>query len=186
MSVLDIGVIVVTIIFLVRGAWIGFFRQLAFFAALFMGYAVAGIYYTQLSQHVQWINDPQLRFVVTYAVLFIVTYVFVILLGFGLKKVMQISFMGWFDRMLGGIFGLAKAVFISTLAYMALAAVLTSSSPIIHKSFCSKYLLQSSHIITAIIRDKNLQAQLVPQKPAISSFLTEHVPALKSVGRESK
>ena len=187
MTILDIGVVIVTVLFLVRGVWVGFVRQLAFFLALTLGYLAAGKYYTILSQNFSpWIENAQLRFVVTYTLLFLITYVLVMFLGRGMKKVMQVTFLGWFDRTMGGLFGLAKAAFISTLVFMGLAGFLSSSSPIIQKSFFSPYLMQSSRYITSFIKDKELKDELLPKKPAISNFLTDPVPVLKSLGGGSK
>ena len=182
MTALDIGVIVIAVFFLARGLWTGFIRQLAFLLALFLGYGAAGAYYPTLSQHLTLIANPQLRFVVTYGLLFFATYVVIMVLGLGLKKVMQISFLGWFDRLLGGCFGLVKAVFIATLAFMALTGIFSNSSVFIEKAFFSKYLTISSQWATSIIKDKELQADLLPKKPAISEFLKDPVPALKSLG----
>lgn len=186
MTALDIGVIVVTVFFLTRGIWIGFIRQIAFLLALFLGYAAAGTYYPTLSQHLEKIDNPQLRFVVTYALLFFTTYVMIMLLGLGLKKVMQITFLGWFDRLMGGVFGLVKAVFIATLVFMALTGIFSTNSVYIEKAFCTKYLLISSQWLTSIIHDKDLQAELLPKKPAISNFLSNPVPALQSLGRDTQ
>jgi len=180
MTVLDIGVIIVTSLFVVRGVWIGFVRQIAFFVALVLGYVAAGTYYPLLSTYIsRWLENMQLGFVITYSLLFFITYVLVMLGGVLVKKVMQVSFLGWFDRSMGGIFGLAKAVFISTLAFMLISAVFSSTSPMIRKSFFAPYLMESSRILTSVIRDKNLQKELTPKPPAISTFFSKPVPGAK-------
>lgn len=186
MTALDIGVIVVIAFFLTRGVWIGFVRQIAFILALSLGYVAAGSYYPELSQHLTTIQTPQLRFVVTYGVLFFTTYVVIMVLGLGLKKVVQISFLGWFDRLLGGVFGLCKAVFIATMVFMALTGIFANSTAFLEKSFFAPYLQISSQAVTSIIQDSDLQAQLLPQKPAISDLLTNAVPIKKIMGRDAR
>lgn len=186
MTVLDIGVIVVAAFFIVRGVWIGFVRQLAFLLALFLGYAAAGTYYPSWAQHLSQISNPQLRFVVTYGLLFFTTYVVIMLLGLGLKKVMHISFLGWFDRLMGGVFGMIKAVFLTTLLFMALTGIVTSDSVFIRDAFFTKYLIISSAEMTSIIKDKELRGELLLKKPALSGFLSDPVPVLQSLGRDTK
>lgn len=186
MTALDIGVIAVSVLFLVRGLWIGFVRQIAFLLALFLGYLAAGTYYSSWSQHLSQVSNPQLRFVMTYALLFFGTYVLIMVIGLGLKKVMHISFLGWFDRLMGAVFGGAKAVFISTMVFMALTGIFSSSSEFIHKAFFSQYLTISAQWMTSIISDKDLQQELLPKKPAISDFFSNPVPALKSLGGDSR
>lgn len=185
MTALDIGVIVVAALLVARGVWIGFVRQIAFLLALFLGYGAAGTYYPIFSQHLTAIQTPQLRFVVTYGLLFFTTYVLTMVLGLGLKKVMQITFLGWFDRLLGGLFGMAKAVFIATLVFMALTGIF-SSSVFIDQAFFAKYLRLSSQALTSIIKDHDLQAKLLPQEPAISTFLPAPVPPSQAVGRHAQ
>ncbi|MDP2104695.1 MAG: CvpA family protein, partial [Desulfobulbaceae bacterium] len=153
MTALDIGVIAVSVLFLVRGVWIGFVRQIAFLLALFLGYVAAGTYYPSLSQHLSQVGNPQLRFVITYALLFFGTYVLIMVLGVGLKKVMHITFLGWFDRSMGAVFGLGKAIFISTMVFMALTGIFSSNSVFIQKAFFSQYLTVSAKWMTSIIRD---------------------------------
>ncbi len=176
MTTLDAGVIIITLLFLIRGVWIGFIRQLAALAALFIAFIAAGQYYGQLSVFITpFITEPQLAFIITYALVFLLTYILIVLLGLLLKKVMQISFLGWFDRLLGGIFGFAKAAFICTLSFMALAWILSSSNPMIQKSFFSPYLMISSKYVITFIKDENMQEKLMPKRPAISSFLNNPV-----------
>ncbi len=177
MTALDIGVVMVTVFFLVRGAWIGFVRQLAFLAALLLGYLAAGRYYPDLSQRLTAIGNPQLRFVLTYALLFLATYVLTMLLGVGLKKVMQVTFLGWFDRLLGASFGLLKAGFLATLVFMALTGILSDRSPVIEKAWVSPYLDISAKWLASIIKDRNLRQELLPHQPAITDFLPGPAPA---------
>jgi len=174
MTVLDIGVIVISLFFIIRGSWVGFSRQIAFLAALSIGYLLAGLYYSELSRFITpLISQPQAAFAATYAIIFFITYVAIILLGKLLQKVMKISFLEWFDRLLGGIFGAAKSALICTLLFMALSYILSSSNALIQKSLFSEYLMQSSTYLTSLVKDKNLQKQLMPKKPAISAFLPE-------------
>jgi len=187
LTVLDFVVAGLTVILVARGVWIGFVRQIAFLAALVLGYVAAGTYYPLVAAHTRaWITNMRLGFVLTYALLFLVTYVLVMAGGVLLKKVMQISFLGWFDRTMGGIFGLAKAVFISTLGFMLLSAVLSAGSPLLQKSFFSKYLMESARVMTSIIRDRGLQKELTPRRPAISTFFSGVIPGSKPLRRNAE
>ena len=124
MTAIDFGVIAIILIFLVRGIWIGFIRQLASLAALILGYLFAGRYYEQISPRLSSvISSPQLSFLVTYALLFLAVFVGVLALGYVLKKVMSLSLLGWFDRFMGGIFGLVKAGVVVTVLFMAMSGL---------------------------------------------------------------
>lgn len=179
--------LLITAALVARGIWVGFVRQLAFFLALFLGYGAAGQYYGQLSPYVTpVVSNPQLAFFITYLMLFVTAYLLAMTAGMLLKKVMQISFLGWFDRLLGGIFGLLKAVFVSTLLFMLVTAFLSTASPIVENSFSVPYLMVSSQWLVGLIRDKHLQMELLPKNQAISSFLTDSIPMLQTLGGNAK
>ncbi|MGV1100755.1 CvpA family protein [Thiovibrio sp. JS02] len=182
MTALDLGAIAIVLIFLVRGIWVGFVRQLASLAGLVLGFFIAGRYYEKFSPVLaSFIASPQIRFLITYTLLFLAVFLVVIAMGFVLKKVMTISLMDWFDRLLGGIFGLGKAFFLVTVAFMLLSSVLDGSNPVLSKSFSAHYLRQSAGFFRSYITDQDLKSRLLPREPAISLPVLA-VPAGKTPG----
>lgn len=172
MTTLDAGVIILTLIFLIRGIWVGLVRQLASIAALLVGFVAAGQYYRQLSEMVlPFVNSPKISFIITYALIFFLVYVMIVALGVGLKKVMTLTLLGWFDRFMGGILGLTKAVLVATLFFMALSGFLDNTNPLFKESFFSPYLTSSSRFFLNFAKDKDLQTYFLHKEPAISSFL---------------
>lgn len=186
-NLLDSAVAVVAALLVARGIWVGFIRQLAFFFALFLGYGAAGQFYGQLSPYVTpVVSNPQLAFLVTYFMLFVTAYFLAMTAGSLLRKVMQISFLGWFDRLLGGMFGLIKATFVCTLLFMLLTALTSTSTPLIEKSFTAPHLSNSSQLVVGMVRDKDLRTKLLPKEQAISSFFSESIPMLQALGGNAK
>jgi len=184
MNSLDFGVIAIILLFLVRGIWVGFVRQLASLAALILGYIFAGRYYEQISPRLSsLIPSPQLCFLVTYALLFLAVFFGVLALGFVLKKVMSISLLGWFDRLMGGIFGLVKAGVIIPVGFMVLSGMLADANPLITGSLTAPYLTKSSGFLLSFIPDQNLHRLLLPREPAIV-FSAPEIPTGKPVRTE--
>jgi len=169
MTAIDFGAIAIVLIFLVRGIWIGFIHQLASLSALILGYLFAGRYYEQISPRLYpLISSPQLRFLVTYALLFLAIFLGVMVLGFVLKKVMSLSLLGWFDQVMGGIFGLIKAVVIISVLFMVLSTgLLADTNPLITRSLTAPYLRKSSNFLLSFIPDQQLHSLLLPKEPAI-------------------
>ncbi|MCB2181626.1 MAG: CvpA family protein [Desulfobulbaceae bacterium] len=183
MSILDIIILIVIALFLARGLWAGFVKQIAGLAALIIGFVVAGRFYGQSSSlDIPFIQNPQVGFFASYILIFLVTFFSVICLGMLLKKVVQLSLLGWFDRLLGGILGLAKGSFVSCLLFMGLALFISAANPFFNKSFFYPYLEKSSAFIISVVKDENLRKGLLPQKPAISSFLPQTVKLGKKIG----
>ncbi len=168
MTAIDFGVTAIILIFLVRGLWVGFVRQLASLAALILGYIFAGRYYEQISPRLSSvIPSPQLCFLVTYALLFLAVFCGVLALGFVLKKVMTLSLLGWFDRFMGGLFGLVKAGVIITVGFMVLSGLLADNNPLMTNSLAAPYLAKSSGFLLSFVPDQNLHRHLLPKAPAI-------------------
>jgi len=182
MSILDAVIIITLVIFLVRGIWIGFVRQLASIAALIIGFVVAGRFYGESANFVlPFINNQQAGFFIAYIFLFVVTFGAVILLGFIFKQIMSISLLGWFDKLLGGLLGLTKAMLVSCLIFMGLALFISGSSPVFRQSFSYPYLESASKIILTIVKDKDLRDKLLPKQPAISSFMDNTIEFGKNI-----
>lgn len=183
MTLLDAGVIAIALILLVRGIMVGFVRQLASIAALLLGFIIAGKYYKQFSKILSPVVDsPQTGFLITYGLLFLLVFLAVIAFGFLLKKVMTISLLGWFDRMMGGFFGLGKAVIVTTVFFMAISGMLSSASPILAASFFAPHLLRCSTYLLSLTRDQELHKHFLPKEPAISTPIALPIPAGKAKG----
>ena len=187
MSILDAVIIITIVIFLARGIWIGFIRQLASIAALIIGFIVAGRFYGESAVFVlPFINNQQAGFFIAYIALFLVTFLTVILLGFIFKQIMSISLLGWFDKLLGGLLGLTKAMFVSCLIFMGLALFISGASPVFRQSFFYPYLESGSKIILSIVKDKDLRQELLPQQPAISTFMDNTIEFGKQIKRKAE
>lgn len=187
MSILDAVIITTLVIFLARGIWIGFVRQIASIAALIIGFVVAGRFYGESANFViPFINNQQAGFFIAYIFLFVLTFAVVIMLGVIFKKLMSISLLGWFDRLLGGLLGLAKGSFVSCLIFMGLALFISGTSPIFRQSFFYPYLESGSRIVLSIVKDKELREGLLPKPPAISTFMDNSIELGKKITGQAK
>lgn len=170
MTVFDAGIIAIIIFFLARGAWIGIIRQLVSIATIILGFVVAGRYAGQgVGLLAPVISSPRVAFIVTYILLLLATYVILRLLGFGLRKVVQISFLTWFDRLAGGLLGFAKGALLAILIFMLLAGMSTAMTPILQQSFLTPYLGKGSRILLACVRERSLRELFQLRPPAISA-----------------
>ena len=168
----DIAVLAISGLLIGHGIWVGCIKQLASILALIVGFVAAGrlcedFYQTLLP----FISSPNIAFFVSYLILFVVIYLGIILLGMGLKKVIDIALLGWFDRAMGGLLGAAKAMFVAVLVFMALSSILSGSNNFLRKSFSYPYLSSSSEYILRLIRDVDLRSSFLPKEPAIQRAL---------------
>ncbi|WP_161630028.1 CvpA family protein [Desulfogranum mediterraneum] len=169
-SLFDIFVVLILLFFLIRGLWIGCVRQLAAFFALVGGYWLAARYHGELAPLVDhFLDEPKLIFLVSVIALFMVAVLVFTLLGKLLHKVVQITLMGWFDRLLGGGLGVLKGLVISSLLYMFLASSLSASNSLLGRSFTVPYLQLGAAQLQRLINDPRLRDYFNPKKPAIGS-----------------
>jgi membrane protein required for colicin V production len=164
----DIGVLAAFALLIARGIWVGFIKQLASILAMIIAFIAAGRLHENFYQTIlPVVNHSNIAFIISYLGLFIATYLGVILLGMGLKKVVEIIMLAWFDRLLGGVVGAAKAVFLASLVFMILANILSGSNNFLRRSLCYPYLKASSAYILQLIKDADLRSSFKPKEPAI-------------------
>lgn len=169
-SLFDTIVGVILLFFLVRGLWIGFVRQLAAFCALVGGYWLAAHYHGEIAPFAaRFLENPKLIFIVSFVCIFLVAAMAFGLLGKLLRRVMEITLMGWFDRLLGGGLGLVKGAVVTSLLYMFLASSLSGSNDVLRKSISAPYLELGAAQLQAFINDPRLREYFKPKKSAIEA-----------------
>jgi membrane protein required for colicin V production len=167
-NLFDIIVGVIFLLLVVRGGWTGFVRQLATFFALIGGYLLAGRYSGQAMVFIEpFVDNPKLVFLISFALLFCLTALVFISLGSLVQKLVDISMLGWFDRLLGMFLGGAKAWVACSFLYMFLASSLSGSNALLNQSISGSYLAEGGKILNQFIRDPDIQKHFVPNKPAI-------------------
>ena len=187
MTAFDAIILIIFLLFIARGVWVGLIGQLAFLAALPIGFIAADAFYRKLGHLLlPVVPNPQASFLLTYILLFIATYLLIILIGKGLKKVVSITLLGWFDRTMGGVFGLGKGVFLSTLIFMMLSGFTSGPRAFFSNSLSTPYLSNCSEYMLTMIRDKDLRHRFLPKKPAISNILAKPIPLGKPLKGNTK
>ncbi len=161
-------VALIFLIFILRGVWVGFMRQLATLLALVGSYWLAGRYSGLLLPYVGDITDnPKIIFLASCAILFLILAIVFILIAKVLRRVMEIALLGWFDRFLGFFLGGLKGALVAVFLYMMLVSSLSASNNILVKSFSAPYLSQGAVLVRQAIHDPRLRKLFMPREPAI-------------------
>ena len=165
----DILVLIIFLAFLIRGIWIGFIRQISSLVALIGGFVLAGYFDNDFYRFVlPYLKNSHIAFFITYIVLFVVFFFVIKLLGLGLKLVMDLTLVAWFDKTVGGLFGVIKGLFFVSFLFIVVSSYLSGSNSYLKNSITYPYLSKSSKIILAFIRDKDLRSYFIPKEPAIT------------------
>jgi membrane protein required for colicin V production len=164
----DVIVVVLFLLFIVRGTWIGFIRQVSFFLALIFSYMIAGQYTGSMMPYVgKFIENPKSVFFISFVLLFILGTIVFVLLGKILHLVMELTLTGWFDRLLGFMLGLVKAALVASFLYMIMSSGPSSAHELVEKSITSRYLAHGAAFVQQLINDPDLRQKFMPKAPAI-------------------
>jgi membrane protein required for colicin V production len=176
-SAFDVLVLVIFLAFLARGIWIGFIRQISSLLAMLGGFLLAGYFDNEFYRLIlPYFNDSHTAFLITYILLFIAFFFLIKLVGLGLTKVMDITLSTWFDRVVGGLFGIFKGIFVTSLIFVVITSYLSGSNKYLNKSITYPFLKQSSKVILAFIRDHDLRSYFIPKEPAIKLPFFDKLP----------
>jgi membrane protein required for colicin V production len=167
----DIVAAVIFLAFLVRGVWIGFIRQISSLLSMIGAFILAGYFDEDFYRFIMpYLEDSHTTFLLSYFLLFVLFFYLIKLIGLGLKKVMDIVLTGWFDRTMGGIFGLIKGVFFTSLLFIMVASYMSGSNKYLKKSLSYPVLYKTSKGLLTLIQDKKMRSYFIPKEPAIQRF----------------
>lgn len=172
MTVIDGGVIAVVVFFVTWGIWVGFIGQLVLVIALLLAFVVAGVYAPEFQVLLApYISSPRLAFLTSYLLLLLAAYLGFWLMGVVLGRLVQLSIAPWFDRLLGGAFGFAKAYLLLVICYLVLAGANTPLNQMLEQSYSRPYLAAGADYLQGWFRDRDNLEIFRPREPAISSIL---------------
>jgi membrane protein required for colicin V production len=163
-------VIVGLFIFLVgRGIWLGLLKQVTGFVALYLGYLAASRYNDRILPFLRDISEnPKVIFLTSYVILFVLTYVVVMLLGKALGYVLQLSVTSWFDRLVGAVVGFAKAIILAVLLHMILGTILAPENEMLRACMTCDALNGAAGFTRELISNEETRNSLLQQQPAIA------------------
>jgi membrane protein required for colicin V production len=139
-SILDIGLSVLMLLFLVRGLLRGLISEVAGFIGILLGLFLAGSFYPQLSpQFAGIVESARLAAGLSYAVIFVATLIVVALCAAVIRRFMALTLTSWLDNLLGAVVGAVKGILICAIA-LALVQRLAPDSPFLKNSLISGYI----------------------------------------------
>jgi membrane protein required for colicin V production len=123
MNGIDIAILVILCGFLLKGLLRGLLKEVCSLAGLFVGAFLAFRYHGPLADALlETVDLPaQIAVAITFTVLFLATMVFFLALGFLLSRFVKLLFLGGFNRLVGGVFGLCQGTLLLAVVLFALS-----------------------------------------------------------------
>jgi membrane protein required for colicin V production len=134
MHTLDILFVIIALVFVIIGMRRGLVSELFRLIALVTGFLAAFLYYPKATALLTFV-PPSLSFTLAFIILFIVTALIVLAIGWMIRKMIHLTPLGWIDHLLGGAIGLLKTVFLFWILCFAFAMFpLSMDKIILHRS----------------------------------------------------
>ncbi|MES3008103.1 MAG: CvpA family protein [Pseudomonadota bacterium] len=109
----DLTILLITAVSCLFGLWRGFVREVLSLLAWIAALLLARVYSEDLAPVLgSWIDGAAMRQVFAFALLFIATLLLGALVNFLVAKLIDVSGLKLTDRLLGGLFGIARGVVI--------------------------------------------------------------------------
>jgi len=121
MTALDVLTLGIFLFFTARGIWRGFINDLAGLLALVLGYLFAGRLAVVVEPFLSsFIDDAGLMHGVAYYLSLFGIYLAVVLLGKIATRLSKLILLGWLNRLLGALTGMAKGALVASLVALPL------------------------------------------------------------------
>ncbi len=169
MTAYDLVIVGLFVLLIGRGIWLGLLKQVTGFIALYLGYFAASHYNDRILPFLRDISEnPKVIFLASYVILFVVTYIVVMLLGKALGYVLHLTITGWFDRLLGAVVGFGKAMILVVLIHMVLGTILAPENQMLKVCTTCGALNAASAFTRELISNEETRKSLLQHQPAIA------------------
>ena len=120
---LDLVLTVFVAFLLVKGIWKGFVKEISGILAVVGGVITSFMLHSAAEEFLSPYVGPKYLGFVAYSILFIAAYLGIMLLGNFIDRVVKSVMLGSFNRILGGLFGLLKALLWTSLCVYAYSSL---------------------------------------------------------------
>lgn len=152
MNPFDILIVVILGYCIVRGLFRGLAKEVSSIVGVLGGFYAAYSYYTVVAKWLSRIisNTAYLN-ILSFLIIFCSVLIVINVLGIIIKYLLNISFLGWVDRIFGVIFGFAKGVLIVSVLFIILTTFLPKGAPIIKNSLLAPHVTWVSESMAKVI-----------------------------------
>jgi membrane protein required for colicin V production len=153
MNSFDILVLVIFGFCLIRGIFRGLVKEVSSIIGVIAGYYAAYTYYPHVAKLLsQWVSAAAYSKLIGFLVIFVGVFLIISILGVIIKYLMSIAFLGWVDRISGGVFGLVKGLLIASVLFIVFTTFLSKNATLVKDSILAPHL---SHLSTQMAKIVN-------------------------------
>ena len=159
MNPFDMLAIVILAFCVIRGIFRGLIKEISSIIGVFSGFYAAYTYYPAPAGLLSgWLSDPATVNIISFLLIFCTVFLLISIVGVVIKYVLNIAFLGWFDRLCGCGFGLVKGVLIVSVLLIIFTAFLPSGAPLVKNSVLAPtFSLVSEKMAKVVSKDMKQQ-----------------------------
>ena len=150
MNWLDIVIVVVAALFGLSGLWRGAIRTAFGIAGLVLGIVLAGRYYGPFAA-VLSPGGASWAGIAAYAIILIATMIVAGVIGWIVAKLVDVTLLGWLDRLIGGILGVGIGLFFVAAVLAIVSRYLPGSVDTISGSALARFLMAKFPLLLALL-----------------------------------
>jgi len=159
MNPFDMLIIVVLAFCVIRGVFRGLIKELSSIIGVLAGFYAAYSYYASIAALLsRWMTNPAYVNIIGFLILFCVVFFTVSVIGVVIKYLLNIAFMGWFDRVCGAGFGLIKGVLIVAVLFILFTAFLPKGAAFVKDSVLAPHVAVIAEKMAKIV-SKDMKKQ---------------------------
>ena len=152
MNPFDMLAIVILAFCVIRGVFRGLIKELSSVVGVLAGFYAAYTYYLHVSKFLlRWMTNEAYVNILSFLIIFCCIFFIVSMIGVVIKYVLNIAFMGWFDRICGIGFGLLKGVLIVSVLLIIFTAFLPKGTPFIKESVLAPHISVVSEKMAKVV-----------------------------------
>jgi membrane protein required for colicin V production len=141
MNPFDMLIIVVLAFCVIRGVFRGLIKELSSIVGVMAGFYAAYSYYPSIAGLLtHWMTGSAYVNIVGFLIIFCLVFFTVSVFGVVIKYLLNIAFMGWFDRMCGAAFGLIKGILIVAVLFILFTAFLPKGAAFVKDSVLAPHV----------------------------------------------
>ena len=159
MNPFDMLAIVILAFCVIRGMFRGLIKEVSSIIGVLGGFYAAYTYYTGPAEFLsRWMSDPAQVNIISFLLIFCLVFLVISMLGVIIKYVLNIAFLGWFDRTCGVGFGLLKGILLVSVLLIIFTAFLPKGAPLVKESLLAPHIsLVSEKMARVVSRDMKHQ-----------------------------
>lgn len=152
MNLFDMLVIAILAYCVIRGIFRGLIKEMSALIGVLAGFYFAYSYYMWVARPLlQWTAVAKYANIISFLAIFCLAFLVVSIIGMVIRYVLNISFMGWFDRVCGGIFGTLKGLMIISILFIVFTAFLRPGTALIKQSLLAPHVAIVSEKMAKVI-----------------------------------